>query len=75
VLVRGRRAPIIGRICMNLSMIDLTDVPGVHFEDEVVLLGRSGSEQISAETMAEWAGTINYEVVSRISPLLPRTIV
>lgn len=75
VLVRGRRAPIIGRICMNLCMIDLTDVPGVRLEDEVVLLGRSGGEQISAETMAEWVGTINYEVVTRISPLLPRRIV
>jgi alanine racemase len=75
VLVRGRRAPIIGRICMNLSMIDLTDVPGVHLEEEVVLLGRSGTERISAETMAEWAGTINYEIVSRISSSLPRRIV
>jgi alanine racemase len=75
VLVRGRRAPIIGRICMNLSMVDLTDVPGAGLEDEVVLLGTSGSERISAETMAEWAGTINYEIVARISPLLPRTIV
>lgn len=75
VLVRGRRAPIVGRICMNLTMIDLTDVPGVRLEDEVVLLGKSGTEAISAETMAEWAGTINYEVVARISPLLPRTIV
>lgn len=74
VLVRGRRAPIIGRICMNLSMVDLTDVPGAGLEDEVVLLGNSGSESISAETMAEWAGTINYEIVARISPLLPRTI-
>jgi alanine racemase len=75
VLVRGRRAPIVGRICMNLTMIDLTDVPGARLEDEVVLLGTSGAEAISAETMAEWAGTINYEVVARISPLLPRTIV
>ena len=75
VLVRGRRAPIIGRICMNLCMVDLTDVPGAGLEDEVVLLGRSGEEQISAETMAEWAGTINYEVVSRISPLLPRRVI
>lgn len=75
VLVRGRRAPIIGRICMNLCMVDLTDVPGARLEDEVVLLGKSGEEQISAETMAEWSGTINYEVVSRISPLLPRRIV
>jgi alanine racemase len=75
VLVRGRRAPVIGRICMNLCMIDLTDVPGARLEDEVVLLGSSGEERISAETMAEWAGTINYEVVARISPLLPRRVV
>jgi alanine racemase len=75
VLVRGRRAPVTGRICMNLCMVDLTDVPGARLEDEVVLLGRSGEEQISAETMAEWAGTINYEIVTRISPLLPRRIV
>jgi alanine racemase len=74
VLVRGRRAPVIGRICMNLTMVDLTDVPGAVLEEEVVLLGASGSERISAETMAEWAGTINYEVVARISPLLPRKI-
>jgi alanine racemase len=74
VLVRGRRAPVIGRICMNLCMVDLTDVPGALLEDEVVLLGRSGDEQVSAETMAEWAGTINYEVVTRISPLLPRRL-
>jgi alanine racemase len=75
VLVRGRRAPVIGRICMNLCMVDLTDVPAAKLEDEVVLLGKSGEEKISAETMAEWAGTINYEVVARISPLLPRRIV
>jgi alanine racemase len=75
VLVRGRRAPVIGRICMNLCMIDLTDVPGARLEDEVVLLGSSGDEKISAETMGEWAGTINYEVVTRISPLLPRRVV
>jgi alanine racemase len=74
VLVRGKRAPVIGRICMNLSMVDLTDVPGVRLEEEVVLLGSSGQERISAETMAEWAGTINYEVVTRISPLLPRIV-
>ena len=75
VLVRGRRAQILGRICMNLCMVDLTDISGVHLEEEVVLLGKSGDEQISAETMADWAGTINYEVVTRISPLLPRKVV
>ncbi len=74
VLVRGRRAPVRGRICMNLCMVDLTDVPGPKLEEEVVLLGRSGDEQISAETMAEWSGTINYEVVTRISSLLPRKV-
>jgi alanine racemase len=75
VLVRGRRAPVIGRICMNLCMIDCTDVPGARLEDEVVLLGRSGDEKITAETLAEWAGTINYEIVTRISPFLPRKVV
>jgi len=75
VLIRGRRAPVLGRICMNLCMVDVTDVPGATLEDEVVLLGSSGEERISAETMAEWAGTINYEVVARISPLLPRKVV
>jgi alanine racemase len=75
VLVRGRRAPLIGRICMNLCMVDLTDIPGARLEDEVVLLGRDGDERITAEIMAEWAGTINYEIISRISPLLPRRVV
>jgi len=74
VLIRGRRAPVIGRICMNLCMVDLTDVPGTKLEDEVVLLGASGTEHISAETMAEWAGTINYEIVTRISAFLPRKV-
>ncbi len=75
VLVRGRRAAVIGRVCMNLCMIDLTDVPGARLEDEVVLLGSSGEERITAETMGEWAGTINYEIVARISPFLPRRVV
>lgn len=75
VLVRGRRAPVIGRVCMNLTMIDVTDIESPSLEEEVVLLGRSGDEEISAETMASWAGTINYEIVTRISPLLPRIVV
>ncbi len=75
VLVKGRRAPVIGRVCMNLTMIDVTDVPDLKLEDEVVLLGKSGNEQITAEQMANWAGTINYEIVTRISPFLERRIV
>jgi alanine racemase len=74
VLVHGKRAPVIGRVCMNLTMADVTDIPQARLEDEVVLLGRSGDEQVSAETLASWAGTINYEIVSRISPLLERRI-
>ncbi len=74
VLVRGRRAPVLGRICMNLTMVDLTDVPGAGLQDEVVLLGRDGEEEVTAEMVAEWSGTINYEVVTRVSPLLPRVV-
>ncbi len=75
VLVHGKRAPVIGRVCMNLTMIDITDIQDVALEDEVVLLGNSGKETISAETMASWAGTINYEIVTRINPLLERRII
>ncbi len=75
VLVRGQRAPVRGRICMNLTMVDVTDIPGVELEDEVVLIGRQGSQEITAEHLAAWVGTINYEIVSRISPDLPRLVV
>lgn len=75
VLVHGKRAPVLGRICMNLTMVDLTDIPFVKLEDEVVLLGSDGGENISAEMMADWAETINYEVVTRISPLLRRIVI
>ncbi len=75
VLIRGQRAPVIGRVCMNLTMTDVTDIPNVASEDEVTLLGRDGQEEISADSMAGWVGTINYEIVTRISPLLPRVIV
>jgi alanine racemase len=75
VLINGRRAPVIGRVCMNHCMIDVTDARGSGLEDEVVLLGKSGAEEIKAEDLAGWAGTINYEIVTRISPLLERRVV
>jgi len=75
VLVRGRRAPVRGRVCMNLTMVDVTDVPDVELEDEVVLLGRQGEQRVTAEDLAGWVGTIAYEVVSRIRPGLPRVLV
>jgi alanine racemase len=75
VLVRGRRAPVRGRVCMNMCMVDVTDIPGVELEDEVVLLGRQMDERLSAEQLAQWCGTISYEIVSRIHPSLPRIVV
>ena len=58
-----------------MCMADVTDIPRAGLEEEVVLLGGSGEERISAETLATWAGTISYEVVTRISPLLERRVV
>ena len=75
VLIRGQRAPVMGRVCMNMIMVDVTDIPEASLEDEVVLLGSSGDETLSAETIAAWAGTINYEVVTGISPQLARRII
>lgn len=75
VLIRGRRARVIGRVCMNMTMIDVTSIPDVQPYDTVTLLGADGDDEITAEEMAGKMGTINYEVVTRISPLLPRVIV
>lgn len=75
VLLRGCRAPVVGRVCMNIVMADVTDVAGVHEGDVATLLGRDGDEQVSAEELAELAGTINYEILARLSPELPRFMV
>lgn len=75
VLIRGRACKIIGRICMNMMMVDVTDVPGVHSGDEVVLVGAQKKTSIPAERTAELAGTIQYEFLTRINPLIPRLIV
>ncbi len=64
-----------GRICMNLMMVDITDIEGVKLEEEVALLGEDGKEKITAEQMAAWAGTVNYEILSRINGDIPRVIV
>jgi len=72
VLVRGQRAPLRGRVCMNMCMVDVTDVPGVTVEEEAILLGGQGAERLSAEQLAEWTGTINYEVTTRIPAHVPR---
>ncbi len=63
VLVRGRRFPVIGRVCMDQTMIDVTNLPQVEIGDEVVLWGRQGQEEITVEEIADKIGTINYEIV------------
>ena len=63
VLVRGKRFPIIGRVCMDQCMIDITNLPQVEIGDEVVLWGRQGQEEITVEEIADKIGTINYEIV------------
>jgi alanine racemase len=73
VLVRGKRCLIRGRICMNLMMVDVTDVKGVRVGDEAVLIGKQGSQEITAEQLAGKL-TINYEVVARISSAVPRIL-
>jgi alanine racemase len=72
VLVRGKRAPVVGRVSMDLTMVDVTDIGGVQQEDEVVLLGRQGDAQITADEMATWANTISYEILTSISARVPR---
>jgi alanine racemase len=64
VLLHGRRAPLVGRVCMNLCMVDVTNIPAAAAGDEAVLLGRQGDETITAEMLADQLGTIAYEVLT-----------
>lgn len=75
VLIRGRRAPILGRICMDQLMVDVTDIPGVGVNDPVVLIGRSGEETITVEQIAQAADSFNYEFVCGISRRVPRVYI
>jgi alanine racemase len=72
VLIKGRRAPIIGRICMDQFMIDVTDIPQVRVNDLATIFGRDGEESITADEVAKEAGTIGYELVCGINPRVPR---
>jgi alanine racemase len=72
VLVRGQRAPIVGRVCMDMCMVDLSDIPDVAVDDEVVIIGRQGEEEISADEVAELCGTISYEILCGISARVSR---
>ena len=72
VLLHGKKAPIIGRICMDQMMVDVTDIPGVQIGDHAVLIGRSGDEEITVDYLAGLTGTLNYEIICGISRRTPR---
>jgi alanine racemase len=72
VLVGAHRAPVVGSVCMDLTLIDVTDIKNVKQGDEVVLLGRQGAAEISADEIAAWVNTISYEILTSISARVPR---
>ena len=72
VLVRGRRAPLIGMVSMDAITLDVSEVPGVQLGDTATLIGRDGDQLITAEEVAEWSDTISYEVLTSIGPRVER---
>ena len=72
VLIRGQRVPIVGRVCMDMTMVDVSGLPDVRVGDEAVLIGRQGADEITADEVAELQGTISYEILCRIGPRVPR---
>lgn len=75
VLIRGQRAPILGRVCMNLTMIDCTDVRSAQRGDLITLIGGQGRGTVSVDDHAVWADTINYEILARLAEHIPRFVV
>jgi alanine racemase len=75
VLIHGRRAPVVGRVCMDLCMVDVTDVAGAEVGDEVVLIGRQGAETQDAHQLAGLQSTIAYDVLCAIGARVPRVVV
>ena len=75
VLIRGKRCPVVGRVCMNQTVVNVSEVPDARLGDDVILLGKAGAEWITAEELAEKLDTVVYEIVTRINPLLPRVFV
>ena len=72
VLIKGRRAPIVGLVCMDMTMVDVTEIPSVRIGDAVTVIGREGDDAIWADEIAQWSETIPYEVLCAIGPRLPR---
>jgi alanine racemase len=75
VLIKGQRAPVVGRVCMDQIMVDAGAIPGVKMGDEAVIIGRQGERTISADEVAAMLGTINYEVTCMVSHRVPRIYV
>ena len=75
VLIHGRRAPILGRVCMDQFMVDVTDIPGVKNEDEVILIGRDGDECITMEEVGGLSGRFNYEFACDLGKRIPRVYI
>ncbi len=75
VLINGRRAPVVGRICMDQTIVDVSGIPDVKAGDVAVLIGKSGDKEISAGDLAGWAGTITNEILSRMGARLERVMV
>jgi alanine racemase len=76
VLIRGERCPIVGRICMNMMMVDVTHTSAnLKLGDEVVLIGRCAEETISASDLGNWSKTIHYEIFTKLHPDIPRIVV
>jgi alanine racemase len=72
VLIRGKRASVIGRVCMDFTMVDVTEIPNVSLGDEVILMGKQGKEQITVEEIAKKINSISYEVLCLIGKRVPR---
>ena len=71
-IVQGKRVPMVGRVCMDMCMLDVTDIPGVKEGDEAVLIGKQGKERITSDDIADKIGTIAYEVLCGINDRVPR---
>lgn len=72
VFIHGKKAPIVGRICMDLTLVDVTDIPKAKVSDEVLLLGEKNGVSLKVEEVAKWAQTISYEILCGIAPRVPR---
>jgi alanine racemase len=72
VLIRGKRVPQVGTICMDMILIDVTEVPDVQMGDEVVIFGKQGEEEITVEELAKRSNTIPYEILCNVGKRVPR---